>query len=248
MAVRDFDGTDDRIVVDNGAVGAFVNAAHSVMILVNRSTDVNTHDILELNDGGFGAPLIRLGDTDNYRYSVAAGETSAGTTTTGDWILLVVTRASSSATPRFHTKNLSTGGAWAHANGGAYASTNANTPTTISFGHAVRDGFFADVMLATAGLFTYELTDAQCESLVATPGTNDLFNVSSGGADPVAAWDFNQASVADDVLDLTAGAANETAITGTTVVTGDDPPGWVFGLGPPAPAPSMFVVRAPQRL
>ena len=89
MAVRDFDGVDDRVTVDNGAVGAFANAAHSVAILLNRSSAGVTHDVLEVQDGAFGAPLIRLSDTNLYRYTCAATECNGPATVTGDWILLV---------------------------------------------------------------------------------------------------------------------------------------------------------------
>ena len=57
-----------------------------------------------------------------------------------------------------------------------------------------------------------------------TPSTQQLADLGA-----VALWDFNQASTATALTDLV-GTANQTAISGTSVVTTDDPTGWTFGL------------------
>src|SRR5690606_8215478 len=48
-------------------------------------------------------------------------------------------------------------------------------------------------------------------------------------AEPDALWAFNQESVTDPVNDLTGNGADQTARTGTAVVTNDDPPGFDWG-------------------
>jgi hypothetical protein len=54
-------------------------------------------------------------------------------------------------------------------------------------------------------------------------------------------WPLNQTSVSDPVLDLV-GNADQTAITGTSVLLGNDPPGFDFSLGGP---PNEISLNAP---
>jgi hypothetical protein len=57
---------------------------------------------------------------------------------------------------------------------------------------------------------------------------------------PAAAWQFNQASTSDSVTDLTGGGADQTGISGTTVVT--DPVGWTYHTGTPTVVPDGIAV------
>jgi hypothetical protein len=81
-----------------------------------------------------------------------------------------------------------------------------------------------DGRLAVIGIWQSVLTNTQIEGLTsALSAWKDL--------GPTALWAFNQASTTTPVTDLTGGGADQTAITGTTAVTGDDPPGFDFTLG-----------------
>lgn len=59
-----------------------------------------------------------------------------------------------------------------------------------------------------------------------------------------ALWPYNQASTGTPVDDIV-GAADQSSLTGTTVITGDDPPGFSFSLGQ---TPKLYVARSNLQL
>jgi hypothetical protein len=64
------------------------------------------------------------------------------------------------------------------------------------------------------------MSDATVESTI----TDDMAAWMAGS--PNGAWQFNQATTGDDVTDLTGGGGDQSAISGTTVVS--DPAGWTY--------------------
>lgn len=154
--------------------------------------------------------------------------------TTTQWYLLAATRSASAS--RFHLFPL--GGAWTHtAAASAFGTPSSTSGGYISFGEA-NDVDDLNCLLAVAGIWNSALSDAQIEALATNSKTEDW---TGHAVAPSGVWDFNQATATDDVPDLEAahatitgtisGSTDLNGIAGTAIVTGDDPPSWVFGAG-----------------
>lgn len=229
MAVREFNGTSDRIVVDNGVLGAVGNAACTIVTLVRPTTlnageayvscETGAVDVFVLFDNAGGGGQLACGDNNEYIFGTV-GETAAA------WQILAVSWAGPASTPVFHRKERGAG-SWTHQNGSGALTGNATAITQISFGSMLNGSFssWKDMRLAVAAIWTSALSNGTIETIETTPATQTIYDLA-----PTSLWEFNQASVATDVTDLMGNGANETIIAGTTVVAGDDPPGWTFGL------------------
>lgn len=79
--------------------------------------------------------------------------------------------------------------------------------------------------IALQAFFDYRLSNAQIKAAF-TANLSDLMALSPAGC-----WPLNQASTSDAVTDATGNGANQTSLTGTTVVA--NPPGYSFSLTPP---------------
>jgi hypothetical protein len=143
-------------------------------------------------------------------------------------------KTAGSSAPRFHWKPLGSG-SWSHgdANQGSPLplGNQAGDITRFIIGSLGGGSLPWNGRMACVALFGYALTDADWVSIQTTPSSQQLANLGA-----VTLWDLNQTSVATAVSDLV-GSANQTGITGTTAVTGDDPPGWTFGVTASAPSP-----------
>ena len=129
------------------------------------------------------------------------------------WCLVAVTKTAGSSTPRFHRYKYSTS-TWTHEDGTGALANTAGTATQVRIGdYEGVDDF--DGKMAVVGYFDTALSDSVIETLDADLQSWRLPQLN-------ALWPLNQASEATDVVDM-AGHANETSITGTTAVTGDDP-------------------------
>lgn len=238
MAVRRFDNTDDEIQVGPGA--AVLTGAYSIAIVFDlEGGDAGWHTFVGFfNSSG----LYRLGvvrDTtnkiriDGHQGTPSFQQSPTSFVAADGWTLLVITKATGAAAPRFHFRK--EGGSWVHENA---AGTLGNMLT--SSGGTVRFGAFSggdpmnSLFARAAVLDGTALSDLECEAL--DGGTK---------ADWLAAeswthlWQFDQADVATDVLDEVA-SADETAITGTAVVAGSDP-ATVIDMGAGGVAPSNTV-------
>lgn len=232
MAVRGFDGTDDRIRLNPGAITNSGAGPKTFAAIVKRTADSGTGSdpIIALNyaadiDGSFyfgqSANTLALLNNGATQTSV-----SSFTVTASDgWCLVAVTKASGTATPRFHKYRYSDA-TWTHSDGSAAIGNGAATTTlTIEVGSWFNGVDTAPIRLAVAGVWNSVLSDATIETL-------ELALQAWVDANPGAFWCFDQASTATPVDDLSStGTADQTAITGTSVVTGDDPPGFDFTLG-----------------
>jgi hypothetical protein len=247
MAVRSFPGTaaNESLIFLPGALNGVTPGPWTAAILYKRVTDSNTTTANAL----FCISGSVTNTSNNFNSKFWFLNTSASTGNVGEvafvdstnttngsvtvvnadgWVVFVVTKASGTATPRFHLRKLTAAtttrgnGAGTLANGSVIASTD-----RVEFG---KDEYFnrSNGLIALAGIWNVALTDAQVDELWANLKTTD-WRDNSGGT-PLAYWEFNQDSVTTAVVDLSGGGANETARTGTSVVTGDDPPGWTFGI------------------
>jgi len=244
MAVRSFNGTLDQIRT-SGTGTAIFNGAFSIVMLLKPFTLAAGEGYCGFKSGSgstWEAALIEEGSAKLGFVTNTADTSAALTTVTQDvWNVVATTKPSGNTQGQVHSKQYGTG-SWSHS--GATGSTHTGVASSITDIYFGWDAFgtFKDCYIATAAVFTgVELTNLQVESVETSASTQNLKDLGATGL-----WDFNQASTGTAVSDLV-GNFNQSAITGTTVVTGDDPPGWTFGLGaPPASnAPQLLrVVRS----
>jgi hypothetical protein len=261
MAVRTFDGVDDAIIMLPGTAQSMAAAPFTFAVLFDRDeSEAGAVDPLltfvanaTTTSNGFISGVCSFNVDNNTNgntmevYIGASNTNSIATTTilnADGWVLAVVTKASGTVAPRFHRYRL-TAADIVRANGGT-AVANGTTPTSSFRFEVGKDDIFNDAQLhlAVAACWDVALTDGQVDELYANLATADWYN-NSGGT-PVALWEFNQASTATAVTDLTGGGADQTAIAGTTVNTTNDPPGWTFGLE--AEWPPEGAENAPETL
>ena len=223
--IRNFDGVDDEIRCSIGSCnigfGTFavilkrgaINAWHAPIGIHNSSgtatftIEISNGNLLKLNrDGG------------------AAASTSTFTVLATDgWVLLAATKATGTATPRFHKYVFSTG-VWTHQNGDAtLANGGSATGGTVRFGEW-QDTDDLNARLACGGIWGTALSDTAVEDLALT------FDNWTGSS-PVGCWKLNQTLTSTTLTDLTGNGANETTITGTSVVN-ESPPLLDFEDGP----------------
>jgi hypothetical protein len=160
---------------------------------------------------------------DGFTYGLNGGPAIAAYVA-NEWYLTVVTKPVGNGQPqRSHIMPFSTG-IWSH-NTPGNANDGSIAHTALHFGFGLNTDFHHRGEIAAASVWhEVELTDAECETL--DPGLLNWLALSPNGL-----WAFNQEDVGDPVLDLTGNGADQIAITGTSVLTGDDPPGFSFDLG-----------------
>jgi hypothetical protein len=250
MAVREFDGTDDRL---DCAIGALSGMTHGTAAVIFKPSDVTgTFGLLYLHNSGgtaLGFPLTwvntSIGLHNNLNYSVR----DVGLQVTR-WYLAVVRKATGNVAARISVYDY-TADAWTHGDGTATA-VDWSAPGA---GGTIRHDFqgiadFCAARIAARAGWSNSLpwsADTTGDTALEAAGLEDALQ-NWADESPSALWRYNQASVATPVEDLSAGGtADETAIVGTTVVTGDDPPGFDFTLGG-APTRNAFFVRSNLQL
>lgn len=240
MAVRSFNGSGDLIKVDNGAFGAINNGgAFSVVMLAYPVTLSLNKCFVSMDQGSLNMFALYTPDTSgafNWGSDVPNADSGAAMgLTTGAWQVIGISKAGGAATPRLHRKVLGSG-SWTHTDGSASVGTNAATAVNITF-NAFQDGSGGWLWyIGSAAMFLSNLSDTDYVNIESNHTTAWIYNNLS----PAALWDFNQASTATAVTDLTGGGANQTALSGTSVAVGNDPPGWVFGV---SSAATVFQAR-----
>jgi hypothetical protein len=247
MAVREFDGTDDNISHDVGGLSGWTFGT-TACIFKSASVTGGSKWIAGLHTSGgtFRSAPLGLSTTDRL---VAHDGTDVSLSPTsfiaaGTWYLVVLRKVTGTATPRYSLYNF-TSTTWTHAAG---AATLVNS-TAPGAGGTVRTSvegteFFIG-RLAVRGMWTLEAhwsPDASGDTAIEAAGLEDSLQ-NWIDETPTALWAFNQADVGTACDDLV-GTSDQSSLTGTTVVTGDDPPGFSFDLGPGPPVPDLFVVRS----
>lgn len=217
---RQFDGIDDVVTFDPGAATG-PQGPITIAVLI-KPTDVgSTRCVVEGNtdtDAGYGL-LIDSGD-----YYCHRQFTSPQAAAVSDWQWAVFSKASGSAPPRWHFRNVTDGGAWVHTDAASNSSNGPSPATHIRVGQAeFFTGRYAGSIAAIV-VWGSVLTDGAVEA-ACTLAASDL-------ADAAPAWGtlWNQASEAIPVADFTGGGGDQTSIVGT-VVDPDDPPGFDYSLG-----------------
>jgi hypothetical protein len=243
MAVREFDGTGDYIAC-GGTGTAIATSAYSVIAIAKPSRTTDPNSVVGLSVGTstlLGG--LHFNGTDKlavFTSSDFTDQTGTGLVT-GVWQILAMSKPSGTANVTFSRKALGSG-SWTHLASSSTLDNEAGTCTRVEFGGFQGAQFGSDYQgrIATVALYDSALSTANIETAQTTPSTQQLADLGAIGV-----WDLNQASTATPVEDLV-GTADEASLVGTSVVGGDDPSGWTFGLG--ADAPSLFLVQPNRRL
>lgn len=228
MAVRRFNSNNgDSITLAVGNLVGINTGAYTLAALVRKETDgvfmpmlsaetgtssrrslwTTSADVLMSNTGGF-----------NINTPVSFGQADG-------WAVVAVTKPAGEALIRGHKGVL--GGTWTHTDGDQ-SFDDGSVVDNLKIG-TWQGGAFWHGLVAVLGAWERELSDAELEDGLDTSLAAWL-DASPGGL-----WALNQPLIATAVTDLTEGGADQTAISGTSVVTDDDPPGFSFGGATPAP-------------
>lgn len=240
MAVRHISAVLGQIICDNGAIANLndSNRPYSMLLLMRRGADPSTNsaymtctDSGNVNLGSLyqkippdSAELMIGADSPNY--DAGAGGTFV---TSSDWTIIAATNDNTGPNePKVHAVELVSGAQRHQATGVIMGSQSGGLLVTkVCFGVFV-DGAGAncDYDIACAAVWDgVALSNGQIDALQVSKSTQAIYDLG-----PTALWDFNQTSVGTAVIDLTGGGADQISTAGTSIVNGDDPPGWIFGL------------------
>jgi hypothetical protein len=246
MAVRNFNGTSDYFRLNIGGLAAMTYGTFGVLAKVTASAAAKTlFCLLDSTQTYLFTPMQASSTPESLDMD---GPQLITSLPTGVWLLIVVRKNTGTATPRTSYYNYSTT-TWTHV---AASGTRANwTAPTAGFVNAATDNTvvegFNGRLAASAG-WSNSLpwsADSAGDAALVSAG----LHTSAGNwltANPSAFWLWNQASTATAVTDLsTTGTATQASLTGTTVVTGDDPPGFDFGLTSAPPPPTVVQAAGP---
>jgi hypothetical protein len=206
-------GATDNIVLSPGAL-ATASRAGTVIAVFKR--EASNGGVIQTSEGGTERAWWGFDSTKMY----AAGDFGAGgpTITNDVWCCGAWTKASGSNAYDYYERE-SFSGAFTHVGSGFVVGdgTASADAVTIAGGQGSDKG---NVVAAAIAHFATVLD-------VATIAALDWSSVPAWLAlGPNGAWQFNQASIASTVNDLTAGHADQVSISGTTVVA--DPPGFTY--------------------
>lgn len=237
MTVRAFDGVDDVIVLDEGTLDTILNGAFTIAVLFKKTAETGDgfQFLASLNAGVNTSQVGSVGITSGNAMQLSIGGISRTwfTISNNVWYLFVVKKATGTATPRANLWSYDTD-TWAGWTDAADTlDANATTIVEVRLGNGP-NSFPLSGKLGGAVVYSSALSDANGETLEDT--AQHWFDLS-----PAAMWRTNQASTSTAVTDDTGNGADQTAITGTTVDTGDDPAPFDFTLGAAPPKPPMIV-------
>jgi hypothetical protein len=245
VTVRAFNGTSDALVLSIGALATLSVGPSTFATLLKPMETGTDKGIVSMGpsfttaSSSFSQGKMTLWQGNSTSAGIHVGlnsttDTLQATVLMGSadgWVIVVVTKASGTTAPRIHKRVLSSATTSRANTGTAVANVAFSGTDTIVFGKSEYINWYT-MRLATAGFWNVAMSDAQVDALWTNLRTSDWYGHAAGA--PVALWDFNQTGNGTPVQDLMGGGANQTAIAGTSVVSGDDPPGWVFGTGGPA--------------
>ncbi len=162
-----------------------------------------------------GKPRLATNNT-----NVTAGATALAVS---KWYLVAMSKATGTVTPRIHIYDYAAV-TWVHENAGGTLA-DSSTPITrcaIGVGASGAAGFW-DGDIAAVAIWNVVLTDTQAEALLLF-----LPAVSKG------LWRLNQDVTTENVLDMSGGGANQSAIVGTSITAVVQDVG-MFNVAPPKP-------------
>jgi len=225
---RTFNGTTDNLRTALGAINGTVTAV-TFAAIIRRGANGAWHSVMELVDSG-GSNILALelsaGNAIDFNANMASGSASSFTVQTTDGqVLLAVTKATGTVTPRMH-KYVYSSDTWTHSAGSLTVANPSGTAASVRFAQWETTDFYQGDLVA-AGMWNRDLTDTEVEQLA-------MSLTGWHAVTPAALWVFDQQATGQTVPDLTGGGANQNAITGTTVAS-TSPVVWSYGHDVSAP-------------
>lgn len=236
MPVREFDGVDDLLDTDVGNLAGmtFGTVAAIVKILPdgNHSTNpyliLTTAELAVRAEWGFFDPQTNALNPYAWNGSTLVDAGPAQADTLGEWLLIVTRKASGGVPPYSSVYNYATG-TWSHGAGPSnqadWSAPGAGGRTRVAYPGDPQPKLRLAVRAAWSNRLPWS-PDSDGATAIESAGLESALDAWLT-AQPDALWSFNQPNTATPVQDL-AGDAHQVAIVGTTVITGDDPPGFAF--------------------
>lgn len=226
MAVREF-AVNEYVQWSIGTAGLDVLAQAAFTVVgVAKIVDASADGaLLDLSNAGTSRALWGH-NTADMRYLRGSFQDPGGGPAWGtgdDWVLVAWTKVSGTVNLRFHKCVLSSD-TWTHQDSTNTVDSDDNTCTFASTRPNDDGDFVFRGRIAAIAAYDSVLNDAAVEAL-----RDSFTDWLAAGA--IAAWRFDQANTSDPIDDQTAGGADQTTLVGSTVVTGDDPPGFSFDDG-----------------
>lgn len=241
MTVRHFAGTafSDFVVFDAGNLAGFDGGPGTFAVVWRAHTVSAAMGLFRAYaGGGTGLWAVNPFSDGTTYFATSPSAFVQGPAYSTGWLLTAYTKAAGSSAVRSHQLDLGTG-AWSHAAEGTIGDAAAAV-ATVEVGR-FNAGEVLDGDIAALAFFDVEMDDATVEATLGSAAADWL------AAGPLAMWMFDQASTSDPVLDLTGGGADQTSVSGTAVLTGDDPPNFDLSLaGTRRPGPAT-VLQAVSR-
>jgi hypothetical protein len=231
-SVREFDGSDDTIRHSTGALAGMTHG--TVAAIFKTDTITGSHAILAFHGSGNNFVGAGLGTNENDLVGCSASGFNRlfDVLVTGRWYLAVARKTSGTTVPRMSLYDF-TAGTWVHGDGNNSEANWTAPGASGEIRHDVSGAFdFFDGRMAVRAAWSNTLpwsADTTGDAAIVAAGLEDALQ-SWANASPSALWRYNQDPLSA-VDDLTAGGANQIFVTGTTVVSGDGPPGFDFSLG-----------------
>lgn len=238
---RQFDGSTSRLVFDVPA--ALTSYTHGTwMFMIKMLADNAWSGIVNLHNGLSTARAgIEKGDGANdNRANLAHGTNSRknpdALTVADGWLLVLMAKATGTATPTWSIRTDGTGGSWTHGNTDGTLANATGTSTRIVVGEW-QLGDHANMLAATMAIWQGTvLTNLQRESIWPGGSSGGVANILS--LSPNWCVQYNQA-VADGVLDLVSTGHERAADRVDTTFSTDNPSGFSYysASAPAAPRP-----------
>jgi hypothetical protein len=215
--VRQFTDGDLIQLSIGSTLSNFSQGACTIAAIVRNADAGNFRPIVSFNSGSQRRSFWKNGSNNLMMESGGfSSDTTLTMTIANNWIIPVYTKASGIATPRGHRHIYDTT-TWNHADGGTQLNDDAETLVNILLGRSSSSGISWSGKIALIGVWKSVIgNDAAIEAL------NLHLNLQNWiDANPDGLWALNQESTSNPVLDLI-GDADQTSITGTTVVDDTD--------------------------
>lgn len=198
------------------------NQNMTIMALVKPVTNITNDHWVAQGYNASNAAAWGLLETSSKFYSESNFGSGNGTPVLTNWMWACFGKGSGSVKPRWHFRNLTAAGAWAHTDDSANVADLAGPLTGIVIGgrQPGTSGFLGSI--AAIATFAGSLSDAAIEAAAVSAATLKAASPNWGVL-------LNQASTSTAVTDLSGNGATQASISGTSV-DADEPPGWSYSL------------------
>lgn len=228
---RSLNGTNQTLITSAGALNGFP-FDYGTMAAIFRWN--GTTDWRELLTNNTGQQFIGKGSSGDFNCSFASTNSGSGVAMVANvWYLMVVTKPTGSAVPRYNIYRYDTG-AWVSANGGAANGDGTTNITTFYIGSWQNSFEYWPGEIAAVGMFRHWTPNDAAVQAAGLQTKRANWLTAAALADKAAVWVLGQDSPFEQLVDATGGGANET----TTFAVGDPvagPTGWDDEVGAAQP-------------